>query len=179
VNDGSSHYSAPPRFQTLPRERWRSVFSRPEAPHLATTRLVAALRLRCRMPDCPGDLGCVIAEEFDPAWPPTYSYLAPPGFTHGDRPPRGFTPRPGWRPEPEVHFRVPRRARPSQAHAAVQDHQGALSAWAMPGTTWGLDDGRPVYIGCPVCTRRVRIDKALVQEVFRERCGLTSAIAPG
>jgi hypothetical protein len=160
---------APPRFQELRPDRWRNPAGK--------GRILAALRLRCRMPDCPGDLGEVYCIEMAPGHL-LHVYCAPTGFTRGD----------SRHPEQAVRFRLSGRARklaqrglaPRGRHPHGRPpsflSNDRAGTWEAYGDRYGLDDGRGILIECPItpCGRGVVIHLASVQAALVERCGLTA-----
>lgn len=118
----------------------------------------AAVRLRCLMKDCPGELGRVVCShpvEGQSSW----EYQAPRGFVQKAERLWAESPRARRfrRREWGLHGR--------RHHKGVSDwnRERPLRPWEMPGETWGLDDGQPVCVECNVCARPSSFSKSHAQ----------------
>lgn len=129
-----------PRFQTPRSADWR-----PALQALLRTELLCALRVRCGMQDCPGDLGWVVLHspmpELSDAW--MFAYLAPRGFALAHDAEN--------RPVAPPTYTRSQRQRAAHPHQQRTDWQGGLGAYELGGDTHGLDDGRPVRVRCDRC----------------------------
>lgn len=89
-----------------------------------------AVRVRCAMRDCPGDLGWIIL-----AAPGVTMYLAPRGFVADEK----------------GRYRKASRNVARRPHSAQGDWKGNLPPRSLPGETIGLSESGPIDVVCPMC----------------------------
>jgi hypothetical protein len=143
--------------------------------HGASRPFVAgALRIRCGMKDCPGELGRAARQRYmagmgcEPY--DFFVYQAPRGFVklaETDHPVYALSRR----ARAMMRQGLPPRGRRTHSGRGDWDSSRELRPYDLPGETYGLDEGAPVGLVCPVCNRTWLLRKADVRVELDERYG--------